>query len=112
MRKLGSSSMRLGSTVFMFSGADFQDEKTVIVGEIFKRDSQWRFGALGQGFNGGLSMLLKHFGGVEADSSPAPTPEPEPKKCPSPKLRSRSAATRSCLRKPVIVIEGFICTRP
>ncbi|CAH1209746.1 Tellurium resistance protein [Candidatus Nitrotoga sp. BS] len=80
MRKLGSSSMRLGSTVFMFSGTDFQDEKAVIVGEVYKRDGQWRFGAVGQGFNGGLSTLLKHFGGVEAESSPTPAPAPEAKK--------------------------------
>jgi tellurite resistance protein TerA len=76
MRKLGSSAMRLGSAAFLFSGADFQDEKAVIVGEVYKRDGQWRFGAVGQGFNGGMSALLKHFGGTEADSSPAPTPVP------------------------------------
>ena len=49
MCKLGTSSMRLGSTTFSFSGADFQDEKAVIVGEVYKRDGQWRFGAVGQG---------------------------------------------------------------
>lgn len=76
MRKLGASSLRLGSTTFSFSGADFQDEKAVIVGEIYKRDSVWRFGAVGQGFNGGLSALLKHFGGTEAAASPAPAPAP------------------------------------
>jgi tellurite resistance protein TerA len=72
MRKIGSSSIRLGSTAFHFSGADFLDEKAVIVGELYKRDEQWRFGAVGQGFNGGLSTLLKHFGGTEAQSTPAP----------------------------------------
>lgn len=75
MRKIGSSSIRLGSTAFHFSGADFQDEKAVIVGELYKRDGQWRFGAVGQGFNGGLSILLKHFGGTEAESTPAPEPK-------------------------------------
>jgi len=72
MRKLGASTLRLGSTTFPFSGADFQDEKAVIIGELYKRDGQWRFGAVGQGFNGGLSALLKHFGGTEAAASPAP----------------------------------------
>ncbi|MES2932482.1 MAG: TerD family protein [Pseudomonadota bacterium] len=80
MRKLGSSSMRLGNAAFVFSGSDFQDEKAVIVGELYKRDGQWRFGAVGQGFNGGLSALLKHFGGTEADNtaSPAPASAPPP----------------------------------
>jgi tellurite resistance protein TerA len=77
MRKLGSSSLQLGSAIFPFSGADFQDEKAVIVGEIYKRDGVWRFGAVGQGFNGGLSALLKHFGGSEVESPPQPTPEPK-----------------------------------
>jgi len=75
--KLGSSSMRLGSATFLFSGNDFQDEKAVIIGEIYKRDGQWRFGAVGQGFNGGLSALLKHFGGTEVESSPTPAPAPK-----------------------------------
>lgn len=93
MRKLGSSSMRLGSAAFLFSGADFQDEKAVIVGEVYKRDGQWRFGAVGQGFNGGMSALLKHFGGTEADSSPAPTPTPVPPAAPQTKKVSLSKIT-------------------
>lgn len=87
MRQLGASTLRLGSTVFSFSGADFQNEKAVIVGEIYKRDGLWRFGAVGQGFNGGLSALLKHFGGTEAPSAasaPAAAPAPKPAAAPAP----------------------------
>lgn len=83
MHQLGASTMRLGSTMFSFSGADFQDEKAVIVGEIYKREGSWRFGAVGQGFNGGLSALLKHFGGTEA-ASPAPAPAPAAAPVPAP----------------------------
>jgi tellurite resistance protein TerA len=81
MRALGASSLALGSAVrFPWSGADFGEEKAVIVAEIYRRDGQWRFGAVGQGFNGGLSALLKHFGGTEAApaSSAAPTPAASP----------------------------------
>ncbi|CAH1386085.1 TerD family protein [Candidatus Nitrotoga sp. M5] len=99
MRKLGSSSMRLGSTVFKFSGSDFQDEKAMIIGEIYKRDGQWRFGAVGQGFNGGLSMLLKHFGGVEAESSPTPAPAPEPKKVSLSKITLEKRGDKVSLEK-------------
>lgn len=87
MRQLGASTLRLGSTVFTFSGVDFQDEKAVIVGEIYKRDGSWRFGAVGQGFNGGLSALLKHFGGTEAAApapAPAAAPVPAPAAAPAP----------------------------
>ena len=90
MRQLGASSMRLGSTSFAFAGADFQDEKAVIVGEIYKRDGQWRYGAVGQGFSGGLAALLKHFGGTEAASSAAPAAAPTPTPVPVPEAKKVS----------------------
>jgi stress response protein SCP2 len=51
-------------TRFTFSGSDFKDEKAIMVGEIYFKDV-WRFSAVGQGFNGGLSAVLKYFGGQE-----------------------------------------------
>ncbi|KQQ92441.1 TerD family protein [Massilia sp. Leaf139] len=75
MRALGASSLTLGSALrFPWSGGDFGDEKAVIVAELYRRDGQWRFGAVGQGFNGGLSALLKHFGGEEAAPSASAAP--------------------------------------
>ena len=75
MRALGSCSLRIGSAVnFALSGADFGDEKAVIVAELYRRDGSWRFGAVGQGFNGGLSALLAHFGGTEAAPKAVPAP--------------------------------------
>ena len=57
---------------FAFSGRDFQDEKAVMVAEIYRK-GEWRLGAVGQGFNGGLSALLAHFGGEEVkEMEPAP----------------------------------------
>lgn len=85
MRSLGASSLSLGGALrFPWSGADFGDEKAVIVAELYRRDGQWRFGAVGQGFNGGLAALLKHFGGTEAGSAaPAPAPAPSPAAAPT-----------------------------
>lgn len=57
---------------FAFAGADFGKEKAVIVGELYFKEV-WRLAAVGQGFNGGLSALLKHFGGTEATPAPAPS---------------------------------------
>ena len=79
MRNLGPSSLRVGSGTFAFQGADFADEKAVIIAEIYRRDGAWRFGAVGQGFAGGLDALLAHFGGTQADS-PATAPAPAPAK--------------------------------
>jgi tellurite resistance protein TerA len=103
MRGLGACNLRLGSTTFAFSGTDFQDEKAVIVGELYKRDGQWRFGAVGQGFNGGLSALLKHFGGTETAASPAPapaaTPVPESKKISLSKITLEKRGDKISLEK-------------
>ncbi len=80
MARLGPSTMTLGSATFRFAGSDFQSEKAVIVGEIYRRDGSWRFGAVGQGFSGGLSALLAHFGGQESsNAAPAPVPASAPK---------------------------------
>ncbi len=84
MRGIGASRVTLGDAVqFPLSGSDFQDEKAVILAEVYRKDGVWRFGAVGQGFNGGLSALLKHFGGTEAEAAPTATPAgaaPEQKK--------------------------------
>ena len=53
-------------------GRDFTREKAVIVMEIYRKDV-WRIGCVASGFDGGLSALLKYFGGEEV-SEPAQEP--------------------------------------
>lgn len=62
---------------FSFTGADFTAEKAVIAAEIYRKDV-WRVAAVGQGFNGGLNTLLKHFGGAEIAAPPPPPAGPAP----------------------------------
>lgn len=50
-------------------GNDFSNEKAVIVMEIYRKDV-WRIGFVASGFDGGLSALLKYFGGEEVVSEP------------------------------------------
>lgn len=79
MRALGASSLALGSALrFSWSGADFGDEKAIVLAELYRRDGVWRFGAVGQGFNGGLSALLAHFGGEESRPASAHAATPAP----------------------------------
>jgi stress response protein SCP2 len=53
---------------YEFTGNDFKNEKTIILSEIYYKN-MWRINAVGKGFNGGLGVLLEHFGGeVSADS--------------------------------------------
>lgn len=62
-----------------FAGRDFDKEGALMIGEIYWKDG-WRIGAIGQGFAGNLSALLKHFGGeeVEGDSTNTTTSTPAP----------------------------------
>jgi stress response protein SCP2 len=57
---------------FSFSSVDFQDEKAVMLGELYRKDGTWRFSAVCQGFNGGMAALVKHFGGEVDEETPLP----------------------------------------
>ena len=43
-------------------GEDFSIETAVVVGELFKKDGNWKFNAIGSGFQGGLAALCGHYG--------------------------------------------------
>ena len=61
---------------FPIDGSMFQQEKALMALELYKKDNIWRMNAVGQGFNGGLAALIKHFGGEVAEAVPtqaAPT---------------------------------------
>jgi len=97
MRDIGAATLRLGDAVaFPLTGADFAGERAVMFGELYRRDGQWRFGAVGQGFEGGMSALLKHFGGVEAPAASATAPAPA---APAPAAPAPSAAKPVSLSK-------------
>jgi stress response protein SCP2 len=81
MAQLASGYLRLFNGTdelarFPFSGKDFANEKSLMLGELYRRDGQWRFLANGQGFAGGLDALVRHFG---ADVAPAAAPASAPK---------------------------------
>lgn len=43
-------------------GEDFSIETAVVVGEIYRRNGEWKFDAIGSGFQGGLAALCGHYG--------------------------------------------------
>lgn len=51
-------------------GSDFRDEKAVIAIEFYQKDG-WKMAVVAGGFNGGLSALLKHYGGEEIEDENA-----------------------------------------
>lgn len=41
---------------------DFSTETAVVVAELYKKDGQWRFSAVGSGYSGGLQALATSYG--------------------------------------------------
>lgn len=48
-----------------------RQEKALIMGEIYRRNSEWKFRFIAQGFNGGLKPLAEHYG-VNVIDDPTP----------------------------------------
>lgn len=43
-------------------GEDFSIETAAVFGELYKNDGEWKFNAIGNGFQGGLAALCANFG--------------------------------------------------
>jgi len=61
-----------------------RQEAALILGEIYRRNAEWKFRFIAQGFNGGLKPLAEHFG-VDISDAPAPSGTPAPAPAPIPK---------------------------
>lgn len=59
-------------------------EAAMTFGELYRRNDQWKFRAVGQGFNGGLAPLARSFGIDVAEEAPAAPPAPPPPAPPPP----------------------------
>jgi len=92
MRSLPPSAVELrqaGQTLARFpvSGSMFANERALMLAEVYRKDGAWRFNALGQGFDGGLDAVVRHFGGAVAEPAPAAsTPPPLPPPPPPSKI--------------------------
>jgi tellurium resistance protein TerD len=52
-----------GSEVIRYDlGEDFSIETAVVVGELYRHNGEWKFNAIGSGFQGGLAALCGHYG--------------------------------------------------
>jgi tellurite resistance protein TerA len=59
-------------------------ETALIVGELYRRNAEWKFRAVGQGFVGGLGPLAQQYGVDVADDPDAAEPPPPPAARPLP----------------------------
>ena len=78
--------------VIDLKGSDFKQEKAVIAAGIYRK-TEWRINAIASGFNGGLPVLLKNFGGEEAVSettAPAPSVNAQTQTVPTPSVRTQT----------------------
>ena len=52
-----------GSEIVRYDlGEDFSIETAVVVGELYRHNGEWKFNAIGSGFQGGLAALCRHYG--------------------------------------------------
>ncbi|WP_330459713.1 TerD family protein [Streptomyces sp. NBC_00820] len=62
---------------YSFDGSGFSTERAVMLADFYLKD-EWRFAAVGQGFDGGLEALLRNFGGeVQEEEAPAAPQQPQ-----------------------------------
>jgi tellurite resistance protein TerA len=55
---------------FAFDGGLFNQERAIMLLELYQKDGIWRMAAVAQGFNAGLDALIRHFGGEVAQDIP------------------------------------------
>lgn len=66
-----------GNEVLMVGTVELmgRQEAALILGELYRRNNDWKFRFVAQGFNGGLKPLAEHFG-VDIADTPAPASTP------------------------------------
>lgn len=78
-----SISVEQGATTLVSGNVELagRQEAALILGEFYRRNDEWKFRFIAQGFNGGLKPLAEHFGVDIADepASAAALPPPENK---------------------------------
>lgn len=75
-----------------------RQEAALILGELYRRNGEWKFRFVSQGFNGGLKPLAEHFG-VDISDNPAPVPAAAPAPAPAPAPASKVNLSKVSLTK-------------
>ena len=90
-----------GAEIFSFTPERFNIETAIVLCEIYRYKGDWKFNAVGAGFNGGLAALCKNFGieVVEEQNSP-PQNISVPENISMPEKISEPARNNSSLLNP------------
>lgn len=73
-------------------GMDFTVETAIVAAELYRHNGEWKFNAIGSGFQGGLAALCQNFG-ITVDDPPASTPVAPPTHQPSQLLNQNTSHT-------------------
>ena len=108
MSKLGSGSLKFRAANHVqvlatcaLEGSHFANERAVMLVELYRKDSIWRVNHIGQGFNGGLDALIRHFGGTVDEAALPAQPSASPPPVPPAASASASEKSRISLEKRV-----------
>ncbi|WP_079078510.1 TerD family protein [Streptomyces sp. CdTB01] len=73
-----------GTVVAHYAVTDASSETAFVLGEFYRRDGQWKFRAVGQGYDSGLAGLATDFGIAVSDEAPGREPAPQAPATPPP----------------------------
>ncbi|MFE0512048.1 TerD family protein [Streptomyces sp. NPDC058964] len=71
-----------GAVVAHYAVTDATRETAFVLGEFYRRNGEWKFRAVGQGYASGLAGLATDFGIAVEEPAPAPAPAPPPSPVP------------------------------
>lgn len=71
-----------GAEIARFDIGDASSETAFLFGELYRRNGQWKFRAVGQGYASGLGGLATDFG-ISVEDEPAALPAPAPATAPA-----------------------------
>ena len=100
---------------YSYTGGQFSAERAIVICELYRRGDDWRFNAVGRGFNGGLKALVEHFGGTVSGPVPSTPPmmnrpsSPSPPQQPNPS--PRNPAGPSLVQNIVASLPNHVCSR-
>lgn len=76
-----------------------RQEAALILGEFYRRNNEWKFRFVAQGFNGGLKPLAEHFGVTIADEPAPVSPTPAPPVATHPPVETKISLSKVSLTK-------------
>ncbi|MDF3290222.1 TerD family protein [Streptomyces silvisoli] len=99
-----------GEEVAHFECADTTVESALVLGELYRRAGQWRFRAVGQGYDTGLAGLAADFG-IPADAFVPSEPQVAPEPVPAPPATSPQPLTPPAPSAPPVRLTKVTLTK-